>query len=212
MDYAKLIEKIKAAKIKERMSFGVKGDILEGVDCSPHLESGRSRDIVGAKIGMSGRQYTRAKYIAENAPPEIIKQLDKGEQTITGAYKELRAKEKSETAPKIKIQGKQLEPASVNMPEEHDISMDLRVQVYDELSKIHELIANFEITSDRMEALRDNFEDTLTARKETEHIYKSIDKLNKLVSEIYYRAKSGHTTLADIFKVKDNSNQINRLP
>ena len=99
MDYAKLIEEIEKARAKERMSEGGKGGILEGVDDRPHLKSGKSRDNIGSKIGMSGRQYERAKYIAENAPSEIIDELDRGERTINGAYEELRAKKKVEELP-----------------------------------------------------------------------------------------------------------------
>ena len=46
---------------------------------------------------MSGRQYDRAKYIADNAPLEVIEELDKGARSIRGTYDELRGKEKSAT-------------------------------------------------------------------------------------------------------------------
>lgn len=98
MDYARLLEEIEREKAKERMSFGGKGGSDEGVDCSPHLEPSKSRDVVGAKIGMSGRQYDRAKYIADNAPEEVIEQLDRGERSIKGTYDELRAQEKTADA------------------------------------------------------------------------------------------------------------------
>ena len=110
MDYGQLIEEIEKEKAKERMLSGKKCD--DPVDRGPqgtarekggfeedagrgtNLEQGKSRDAIGAKIGMSGKQYDRAKYIADNAPPEVIEQLDRGERTIRGTYDELRAKEK----------------------------------------------------------------------------------------------------------------------
>jgi ParB family chromosome partitioning protein len=46
---------------------------------------------------MSGVQYDRAKYVAENASPEVIEQLDKGEETVYSAYKELKAQKKATT-------------------------------------------------------------------------------------------------------------------
>ena len=54
-----------------------------------------TRDIVGAKIGMSGRQYDRAKYIADNAPPEVIEQIDNRKRSVSSIYNELRSMLKS---------------------------------------------------------------------------------------------------------------------
>jgi ParB family chromosome partitioning protein len=98
------LEEIEREKAKERMSLGGKGGInQEGQDDRPNLESKQSRDAVGEKIDMSGRQYDRAKYISENAPDEIIDELDKGKRTISGTYEELRAKEKPKTSRKDNI-------------------------------------------------------------------------------------------------------------
>jgi Zn-dependent M32 family carboxypeptidase len=47
---------------------------------------------------MGKTTYDRAKYVSENAPPEVIDQLDKEERTIRGTYDELRAKEKAASA------------------------------------------------------------------------------------------------------------------
>ena len=96
MDYARLLEEIEQAKAKERMAHGGKGGVnSEGVDPGPPLQKKKSRDAIGEKIGISGRQYDRAKFIVDNAPPEIIEQLDKDERAIRTTYDELRAKEKS---------------------------------------------------------------------------------------------------------------------
>jgi hypothetical protein len=97
MDYAGLIKEIEKAKGKERMSIGGKGGISEGMDGRPYLESGTSRDAIGAKINMSGRQYDRAEYVAKKAPPEIIEQIDNGERTVYNAFQELKAKEKAKS-------------------------------------------------------------------------------------------------------------------
>jgi ParB family chromosome partitioning protein len=98
MDYARLLEEIERIKALERKSIGGKGGISEDVDGRPHLEQGKSRDAVGAKIGMSGRQYERAKYIADKIPPEVIDQLDNGERSISGVYKDLKTKEKADAS------------------------------------------------------------------------------------------------------------------
>ena len=94
MDYARLIEAIVKAKALERKSAGGKGG-LEEVDHGPPLEQGKSRDIIGPMIGMSGKQYARARYVADRASPEVIEQLDSGKKTISGVYRELRATDKA---------------------------------------------------------------------------------------------------------------------
>ncbi|GHV09404.1 hypothetical protein FACS1894217_13640 [Clostridia bacterium] len=48
---------------------------------------------------MTGQDYQRAKYIAENAPQDVIEQLDKGEQSIRKTYDNLRAAVNLEAKP-----------------------------------------------------------------------------------------------------------------
>lgn len=93
MDYARLIAEIEKARARERMSYGG-----QGKDHGPDLGDGQRRDIIGGKIGMSGKQYERARYIANHAPQEVIEELDRGERTIRGTYDEIRAKVKKEQA------------------------------------------------------------------------------------------------------------------
>ena len=95
IDFGRMLEEIEKAKAKERMLAGKKAENDDPADHGPRGH-GESRDVIGSKIGMSGRQYDRAKYIAENAPEEIIEELDKGERAIRPTYDELKAKEKAE--------------------------------------------------------------------------------------------------------------------
>ena len=92
MNFARMLEEIEPAKAKERMHNGKRADdpVNHGAE-----GQGRSRDIIGSKIGMSGMQYDRSKYIANNASEEMIDELDKGERSIRGTYDELKAKEKA---------------------------------------------------------------------------------------------------------------------
>ncbi|MCL2386553.1 MAG: hypothetical protein FWC89_03280, partial [Defluviitaleaceae bacterium] len=94
VDYGRMLEEIIKAKAQERMLSGKRSDDTDPVNHGAEGQ-GRSRDIVGSKIGMSGMQYDRAKYIAENASSEVIEELDKGERTIRGTYDELKSKEKA---------------------------------------------------------------------------------------------------------------------
>ena len=112
MDYARLIEEIVKAKALGRKAAGGKGG-LEDMDSGPYLERGTSRDLISAKIGMSGRQYDRARYVADHAPQEVIDQLDRGERTIGSAYKEVceKLKPQAKAAPLPKA-----DPAPISIP------------------------------------------------------------------------------------------------
>jgi hypothetical protein len=68
---------------------------------------------------------------------------------------------------------------------EYEAFMDLRVKVFKELTKIIELIADFEITPYRMDALIDNFDSVLQPDNQIRYISDSIDKLNKIKSELW---------------------------
>ncbi|WP_432371350.1 hypothetical protein [Staphylococcus chromogenes] len=88
MDYAQQLERIEAKKAKDRQ---LKGKNLK--DRGPEAK-GQTRDIVGKALGFgSGRTYSRAKYIYENADDETIKEIDEGKKSIRKAHDELRAKE-----------------------------------------------------------------------------------------------------------------------
>lgn len=70
VEWGKRLEQIEKIKAKERMI---------GKENFPEQETGQVRDIVAEQAGFgSGKQYDKAKYIMENATPEIIQQLDEG--------------------------------------------------------------------------------------------------------------------------------------
>jgi len=122
MDYARLIEEIEREKARERQkeggaAFG-RGRAKKVMDSSPQPmdgapQGGTSRDLISAKIGMSGRQYDRARYVADHAPQEVIDQLDRGERTIGSAYKEVceKLKPQAKAAPLPKA-----DPAPISIP------------------------------------------------------------------------------------------------
>jgi ParB family chromosome partitioning protein len=70
VEWARRLEQVEKLKAKDRMS---------GKENFPDHETGQVRDIVAEHAGFgSGKQYEKAKFIAENATPEIIQQLDAG--------------------------------------------------------------------------------------------------------------------------------------
>jgi ParB-like chromosome segregation protein Spo0J len=113
-----LLEEIEKAKAHERSLAGKADPLLAragGV--------GNTRDIVGAKIGMGGHTYQRAKFVVEHASPEVIEQVDHGEKSIFGAYKELRAELKP--PPSVPEKSPEPEPSE---PEKH-VPIDVVVPI-----------------------------------------------------------------------------------
>ncbi|WP_144518691.1 ParB N-terminal domain-containing protein [Bacillus thuringiensis] len=89
MAWARELERVESAKAREREKSGKKIDPTENFPQG----MGTTRDIVAEKIGIgSGKQYEKAKFIAENADPSTIAKLDNKETSIHKAFTELKAK------------------------------------------------------------------------------------------------------------------------
>ena len=82
MDYAQQLERIEAKKAKDRQTSKLKQHKNTVTDRGPERK-GETRDIVGKASGFgSGRTYSRAKYIYENADDETIKEIDEGKKVF----------------------------------------------------------------------------------------------------------------------------------
>ncbi|MCR8981482.1 ParB N-terminal domain-containing protein [Brevibacillus laterosporus] len=91
VDWARRLERVERVRAKERQSvLNGKSELTEKF---PGATKGESRDIVAEQSGFgSGKQYEKAKYIADHADPEIIAQLDDAEISIHRAYTETKRK------------------------------------------------------------------------------------------------------------------------
>ena len=109
VDYGRLLEEIVKEKSKKRQLEGASagGKIAgngrskdnsltpQGAEGNQKVREKETREIVAEKLGMGKTTYDRAKYIADNAPDEVIEELDNGKRSIRGVYDELKAKEKT---------------------------------------------------------------------------------------------------------------------
>ena len=86
----------------------------QGVGNCPSPESqGKVREIVAKKVGFSSdRQMRRAKEVAEKRP-DLMDRVDKGEQSISGAYRDMQQAEK----PKATDTHSFIEEEPVDIPE-----------------------------------------------------------------------------------------------
>lgn len=90
--YGKELEQIETLKAKERQ--GERADLKStSATTVANVEKGKTDDIVGAKVGMSGESYRRAKRVVESKNEELIKQMDEGKIGIATAYNKVRPKE-----------------------------------------------------------------------------------------------------------------------
>jgi len=93
LEYAEKIKAIEQAKARGRMAFGGKGGLniyseAQGTGNCPYLTQAEARSEIAKKVGFSSdRQMRRAKTIAEQRP-DLLREIDSGETTIYGAYRE----------------------------------------------------------------------------------------------------------------------------
>jgi ParB family chromosome partitioning protein len=128
MDIARVIAEIEKAKAVERMSLGGKGGVDKGkiVGSDLPIQKGQTRDRIGAKVGYSGPTYQRAVYIADHGSPELIEEVDSGKKSVTGAYWELRAKEKAaeKSVPKDQVPGRPDTPVAKSPGPQSSVPVD----------------------------------------------------------------------------------------
>ncbi|AWV35195.1 ParB N-terminal domain-containing protein [Paenibacillus odorifer] len=94
--YGKKIEELERIKAKERMASPDKESLPEG-------HKGQVRDIVAEQAGFgSGRNYDKAKFVAEYATPEIIQSLDAGLISTHKAFSQ--TKERMEAAEQAAVE------------------------------------------------------------------------------------------------------------
>jgi protein gp37 len=97
------------AKAKERYDANVgrpsKEDKL--VETFPQIKEPRSRDAIGARVGVSGRTYEKFEQAKEHAPAQVVEQMLKKEISIDAAYQAAReVKQQKESQPVEKPQKK----------------------------------------------------------------------------------------------------------
>jgi len=88
LDWARRLEQVERLKARERQGERTDLNIRENFRGS---ETGRATDKVAQAVGLgSGRQYEKAKYIADH-DPDAIERIDRGESSIHREYERLKA-------------------------------------------------------------------------------------------------------------------------
>ena len=101
LDWARRLEQVERLKARERQGERTDLNIRENF---PGSETGRARDKVAQAVGLgSGRQYEKAKYIADH-DPEALERIDSGESSIHREYQRLRAELEQKDERILKLQ------------------------------------------------------------------------------------------------------------
>ncbi|MED1874165.1 hypothetical protein [Brevibacillus borstelensis] len=88
VDWARRLERVEKEKARKNSDANLRQFANTDTENFP-TRRGETRDIVADASGFgSGKQYEKAKYIADHAAPEIIAQLDAEEISIHRAYQE----------------------------------------------------------------------------------------------------------------------------
>lgn len=99
LDRAALLEeeeKIVASKARERQESGINQYTdMSLVEKFPQPAQ-RTRDIMGAKMGVSGKQYEKLKTINKKASPEVKQQIRDGKKSVNGAFNEIKEQERKQ--------------------------------------------------------------------------------------------------------------------
>ena len=203
--YRKLLEEVEMVKARERMSLGGKGGLSEGSPQGDTLQQGRVSSIVAEQLGMKKTTYDRAKYLSDNAPPEVIAQLDKGECSIRRAYDELRAKEKAAKQSEVDNDKK---PAVIEEMESHiesdnkgkAIILPQKEQISDEsgFTTLYEALAQMTFCGDI--SLTQLYEKYLETMEDYGDMIFFVQRLDEALVRKWMEAKSfGHSLVVYYF-------------
>ncbi len=89
VELGRRIEDFEKEKARDRSHSNLKQN-ADGENFHARSE-GRTSDIVAEQIGFgSGKQYEKAKFVSDNAAPELIKQLDEKQISVHAAYQKLK--------------------------------------------------------------------------------------------------------------------------
>jgi N6-adenosine-specific RNA methylase IME4/ParB-like chromosome segregation protein Spo0J len=86
---ADALEKIEAAKAKERMLRG------KAIDPAKNSAQGETREVVAAAVGVSHDTLSKLRTIRE-AKPELLAQIDAGEKSVNAAYRMIKREQNLE--------------------------------------------------------------------------------------------------------------------
>ena len=165
--------------------------------CNTDVTNQKSKEETINELGFNRMQASRLETLADNADlVEYVKAeaRENGEFPTRARVLELAAnRNKNDNSGGARIiniteyQKKQDEEFEES--DEYEDFLDIRYKVYKDFMKIIDLIARFEITPQKMDAFRDNFDDVLKVEDHVGYVNEAIDKLNLIKTEIWKKGR-----------------------
>jgi len=152
----------------------------------------KSKKDTVSDLGFSEKQGERLEILANNA--DIVEYVKaearkKGEFPTRARVLELVAnRNKANNSDGVRILNMadyQKKHHDVSSHDEYEDFLDLRYKVYKDFMKIIDLIARFDITPQKMNAFKDNFDEVLRVGDHVGYINEAIDKLTLIKTEIW---------------------------
>ena len=161
--------------------------------CNTDVTNQKSKEETINELGFNRMQASRLETLANNADlVEYVKAeaRENGEFPTRTRVLELAAnRNKNDNSGEARIINmtdyQQKQDENSDEYDEYEDFLDLRNKVYKDFMKIVDLIARFEITPQKMDAFRDNFDDVLKVEDHAGYVNEAIDKLNLIKTEIW---------------------------
>lgn len=201
MDLARRLEVVEREKARERKDANLKNSTDAPTLAHREDEEGRTNDKVAAAIGLGGKEtYRKAKKIAEEADPELIKALDENQLSINGAYiklqESLREKDDLLLSKNTMIQnlmnkkgGKAAEEAVKSLEDKNDEILKLRrekTELEKQLKDLEELKAQkdeLKAIQKSIEKLKERESKAIQEYKDLGKIFNWIDRAKKYIGD-----------------------------
>lgn len=190
MEWARRLEDIEKLKAKDRQ--GERSDLVENFPRS----SEKTRDIVAEQTGFgSGKQYEKAKFVADHADEETIRQLDENKISVHAAYQKLRSDKEAAEAAKAAAESRasEAEEARLQLIKKHQ-------------QRQEELEAEIRLLQARPNISREDYEYTQMLQKENTQLHESIRIMQEEVTDRLAALDRDKVNLREIKKCLKTTN------
>jgi ParB family transcriptional regulator, chromosome partitioning protein len=173
IEWARRLEQVEQMKAKERMSQGGQGQV--------NFPSLQTRDVVAVDSGFgSGRQYDKAKFIAQHADEETITKLDSGDVSIHRAYTLLKDK-----LAEVEAENKSLKTQPPKIIEkvvhktDHAALGRLNVELQQKERELLEVKDKYALTERKLKAQQDDIDSVTKLKRELTDLISKRDDIER---------------------------------
>lgn len=189
MEWARRLEDIEKLKARERQALKENFPEVNGA-------KGQTRDSVAEQSGFgSGKQYEKAKFVADHADEETIRQLDENKISVHAAYQKLRSDKEAAEAAKAAAESRASEAEE-----------ERRQLIKQHQQRQEELEAEIRLLQARPNISREDYEYTQMLQKENTQLHESIRIMQEEVTDRLAALDRDKVNLREIKKCLKTTN------